>query len=116
MTAVSQLSKRSGIAPHAGQCTKYGVAQTLSPWNPILPPIAHARRYHASALHLYHQDSRFTFENIRHLVGLSEAGESPCNDAWSRRSRAGKEAPHAPPCDGTVGRLIGFVARTRVED
>lgn len=110
MMTVSQLSKRSGFAPHvarhysligqltparhpdndyrsvcfviqsvpARQCTKYGVAQTLSPWNPTLPPIVHARRYHASALHSYHQDSRFTFENIRHIMGLSEAGESDC--------------------------------------
>ncbi|MHB1141690.1 MAG: MerR family transcriptional regulator [Sulfuricaulis sp.] len=140
MTAVSQLSKRSGIAPHAGQCTKYGVAQTLSPWNPILPPIAHARRYHASALHLYHQDSRFTFENIRHLVGLSEAGESPCQEvreimrrrveknrrrivdqiALQRRMEQAlacrEEVPHVPPCDGTAGRLIESAARTRVED
>jgi DNA-binding transcriptional MerR regulator len=112
MMTASQLSKRSGMAPHvmcyysrtglltparhpdndyrsvcfviqsvpARQCTKYGVAQTLSPWNPTLPPIVHARRYHASALHSYYQDSRFTFENIRHIMGLSEAGESPCQE------------------------------------
>lgn len=112
MMTVSQLSKRSGIAPHvvcyysrsglltparrpdngyrsvcfviqsvpARQCTKCGVAQTQSPWNPILPPMVHARRYHASALHSYYQDSRFTFENIRHIIGLSEAGESPCRE------------------------------------
>lgn len=172
MMTVSQLAKRSGIAPHvvcyysrsglltparrpdngyrsvcfviqsvpARQCTKYGVAQTLSPWNPILPPIVHARRYHASALHSYYQDSRFTFENIRHIIGLSEAGESPCQEVREiMRRRVEKnrrrlvdqialqrrmeqvpacrdEAPHGPPCDGTVGRLIGSVARTRVED
>jgi DNA-binding transcriptional MerR regulator len=172
MMTASQLSKRSGMAPHvvcyysrlglltparhpdndyrsvyfviqsvpARQCTKYGVAQTLSPWNPTLPPIVHARRYHASALHSYYQDSRFTFENIRHIMGLSEAGESPCQEvreimrrrveknrrrlvdqiALQRRMEQAlacrEEVPHVPPCDGTVGRLIESVAKTRVED
>jgi DNA-binding transcriptional MerR regulator len=112
MMIVSQLSKRSGIAPHvvcyysliglltparhpdndyrsacfvtqsesAHQRTKYGDAQTPNPRNPTLPLIAHARRYCTSALHSYYPDSRFTFEKIRHLLTLGEAGESPCQE------------------------------------
>jgi DNA-binding transcriptional MerR regulator len=146
MMIVSQLSKRSGIAPHvvcyyplsglltparhpdndyrsvcfvtqsesAHQRTKYGDAQTPNLRNPTLPLIAHARRYCTSALHSFYPDSRFTFEKIRHLLTLGEAGESPCqevcefmrpcvkenrwrlfdlmscNDVRNRRSRAGK--------------------------
>jgi DNA-binding transcriptional MerR regulator len=171
MMTVSQLSKRSGIAPHvaryysridlltpvrhpdndyrsvcfvtqsesAHQRTKYGDAQTLNPWNPTLPLIARARRYCTSALHSYYPDSRFTFEKIRHILTLSEAGESPCQEVrgimrpcvkenrWRlfdlivlqrRKEQAParrEEMPHAAPCDGTVCHLIESVAKARVE-
>lgn len=46
----------------AHQRTKYGDAQTLNPWNLTLLPLAHARRYRTSALHLCYPDSRFAFE------------------------------------------------------
>jgi DNA-binding transcriptional MerR regulator len=123
----------------ARQCTKYGVAQTLSPWNPTLPPIVHARRYHASALHSYYQDSRFTFENIRHIMGLSEAGESPCQEvreimrrrveknrrrlvdqiALQRRMEQAlacrEKMSNAPPRGDEVCHLIESVAGARIE-
>jgi DNA-binding transcriptional MerR regulator len=171
MMTVSQLSKRSGIAPHvvcycsriglltparhldndyrsvcfvtqsesAHQRTKYGDAQTLNPWNLTLPPIAHARRYCTSAFHSYHPDSRFTFEKIRHILSLSEAGESPCQEVrgimrpcvkenrWrlfdlivlqQRKEQAlarREEIPHVPPSSGTICHLIESVVEARIE-
>jgi hypothetical protein len=89
---------------------------------------------------LYYPDSRFTFEKIHRLLTLSEAGKSLCQEvrgimrscvkenrwrffhlivlqrckeqALARR----EEAPHVPPCDGTVYHLIESVAKARVED
>jgi MerR family transcriptional regulator, Zn(II)-responsive regulator of zntA len=171
MMTVSQLSKRSGIAPHvvcyysrsglltparrpdngyrsvcfvtqsesAHQRTKFGDAQTLNPRNPTLPLIAHAWRNCTSALHSYYPDSRFTFEKIRHLLALGEAGESPSQEVREfmrpcvkenrrrlfdlivlqrRKEQAPtrwEEMPDVPPIDGSVCHLIESVAEAKIE-
>jgi hypothetical protein len=123
----------------AHQRTKYGDAQTLNLRNPTLPPIVHARRYRTSALHSFYPDSRFTFEKIHHILSLSEAGKSPCQEVrgimrpcvkenrWrlfdlivlQRRKEQAlaprKEMPHAAPCDGKVCHLIESVIEARIE-
>jgi hypothetical protein len=123
----------------AHQRTKYADAQTLNPWNPTLPLIAHARRYCTSALHSYYPDSRFTFEKTRHILSLSEACESPCREvrgimrpcvkenrwrfvdliALQRRMEQAlarrEEIPHVPPSSGTICHLIESVVEARIE-
>ncbi|MEW6330497.1 MAG: MerR family transcriptional regulator [Pseudomonadota bacterium] len=139
MMTVSQLSKRIGIAPHVVRY--YSRIGLLSP-----------ARHPDNGYQLFSRDDTarmrfirvaqnlgFTLEEIRHILGLSGAGESPCQDvreilrqrveenrqrlvdlmALQRRMERAlarwEEMPDAPPHGGTVCHLIESAAGARIE-
>lgn len=135
MMTVSQLSKHSGIAPHVVRY--YARIGLLAP-----------ARHPDNGYQLFSRDDiarlrfvrlaqnlGYTLEEIRHILGLSSAGESPCQEVREIMRRRVEEnrrklvdlialqrrmeqalvrweaMPDAPPCDGTVCHLIESVAQ-----
>ena len=139
MMTVSQLSKRSGIAPH--------VVRYYSRIGLLMPA-----RHPDNGYQLFTRDDTarlrfvrlaqnlgYTLEEIRHILGLSQAGESPCQEvreilrqrveenrqrlvdfiALQRRMEQTltrwEEMPDVPPSDGSVCHLIESVAEAKIE-
>lgn len=139
MMTVSQLSKRSGIAPHVVRY--YSRIGLLTP-----------ARHPDNGYQLFSRDDTarlrfirtaqnlgYTLEEIRHILGLSGAGESPCQEvreilrqrveenrqrlvdfiALQRRMEQAltrwEEMPDVPPSDGSVCHLIESVAEAKIE-
>lgn len=139
MMTVNQISKHSGIAPHVVRY--YSRIGLLTP-----------ARHPDNGYQLFSRDDTerlrfirmaqnlgFTLEEIRHILGLSGAGESPCHEvreilrqrveenrqrlvdfiSLQRRMEQAlacwEEMPDASPHNGTVCHLIESVAETRIE-
>lgn len=138
MMTVRQLSKQSGIAPHVVRY--YSLIGQLTPVRHpdngyrLFTRDGTARlRFVRSA-----QNLGYTLEEIRHILGLSEAGESPCREvreimrrrveenrrrlvdqiALQRRMERAlarwEKMPNAPPRGDTVCHLIESVTDTGI--
>jgi MerR family transcriptional regulator, Zn(II)-responsive regulator of zntA len=139
MMTVSQLSKRSGIAPH--------VVRYYSRIGLLMPARHPDNGYQlftcddSTRLRFVRaaQNLGYTLEEIRHILCLSGAGESPCHEvreilrqrveenrkrlvefiALQRRMEQAlarwEEMPDAPPRDSSVCHLIESMAEAKVE-
>jgi MerR family transcriptional regulator, Zn(II)-responsive regulator of zntA len=138
MMTVNQLSKRSGIAPHVVRY--YSRIGLLAPARHPDNGYQLFSRDDAARLRFIRmaQNLGFTLEEIRHILGLSGAGESPCQEvreilrqrieenrqrlvdfmALQRRMEQAlalwEKMPDAPPHNGTVCHLIESVAETGI--
>ena len=139
MMTVSQLSKRSGIAPHVVRY--YSRIGLLTPARHPDNGYQLFTRDDTARLRFVRlaQNLGYTLEEIRHILGLSEAGESPCHEvreilrqrveenrqrlvdfiALQRRMEQAltrwEEMPDVPPSDGSVCHLIESVAEAKTE-
>lgn len=139
MMTVSQLSKRSGIAPHVVRY--YSRIGLLTPARHPDNGYQLFTRDDTARLRFVRlaQNLGYTLEEIRHILGLSEAGESPCQEvreilrqrveenrqrlvdfiALQRRMEQAltrwEEMPDVPPSDGSVCHLIESVAEAKIE-
>jgi DNA-binding transcriptional MerR regulator len=139
MMTVSQLSKRSGVAPHVVRY--YARIGLLTPARHPDNGYQLFTRDDTARLRFVRlaQNLGYTLEEIRHILGLSQAGESPCQEvreilrqrveenrqrlvdfiALQRRMEQTltrwEEMPDVPPSDGSVCHLIESVAEAKIE-
>jgi DNA-binding transcriptional MerR regulator len=139
MMTVSQLSKRSGVAPHVVRY--YARIGLLTPARHPDNGYQLFTRDDTARLRFVRlaQNLGYTLEEIRHILGLSQAGESPCQEvreilrqrveenrqrlvdfiALQRRMEQAltrwEEMPDVPPSDGSVCHLIESVAEAKIE-
>lgn len=139
MMTVSQLSKRSGVAPHVVRY--YARIGLLTPARHPDNGYQLFTRDDTARLRFVRlaQNLGYTLEEIRHILGLSQAGESPCQEvreilrqrveenrqrlvdfiALQRRMEQAltrwEEMSDVPPSDGSVCHLIESVAGAKIE-